>query len=269
MMTFAQLKKLMPEGTTDDAIKAQLKIINDEVKALADKEVKGLKDNQVKNLDEIKKLKGNQLPKDFDPEAFSDYTKNKDELAKKQKELADKELEGKGQWEALKLQLNETNNKKIETLSTEKDAVISNYKKALDTELVENVSIKEIEKVKGNSLFLLPHMKDKVKTIQNEDGSFATIVVNENGEQRFGDDATTPFEVKDLVAELQAKPEFAPAFPTQNDGSGNAGGAGGAGSPGVNPWKAETKNITQQAQLNKTNPTLAAQFKKQAGVKDQ
>ena len=138
----------------------------------------------------------------------------------------------------------------------------------MDKSLIDNVSLKAIEKEEGNSFFLLPHMKNQTKTFQAEDGSYEVQVVDKEGTQRFADDATTPFTVADLVAEMKANETYAPAFPNANAGGGgnpNAGGGGGNG--GINPWKKDTKNITAQAKLNKDNPTLAAQFKKAAGVK--
>ena len=51
-----------------------------------------------------------------------------------------------------------------------------------------------------------------------------------------------------------------------NSGSGGDVNAGQGGGKVVNPWKPESKNITEQARLNKENPTLAAQLKKAAGV---
>jgi DNA repair exonuclease SbcCD ATPase subunit len=41
----------------------------------------------------------------------------------------------------------------------------------------------------------------------------------------------------------------------------------GAGNTEVNPWKADTFNLTQQAKLLQENPSLAARLKKEAGVK--
>jgi len=50
----------------------------------------------------------------------------------------------------------------------------------------------------------------------------------------------------------------------QIGGGTNPPGAGGAE---VNPWKKETFNLTQQAKVLRENPTLAARFKAEAGVK--
>ena len=165
------------------------------------------------------------------------------------------------------MKLNETNATAIGELTSLKDGEISTLRGALDKSLIDNVSLKAIEKEEGNSFFLLPHMKNQIKTFQAEDGGYDVHVIDKEGNPRFADDATTPFTVADLVAEMKANETYAPAFPNANAGGGgnpNAGGGGGNG--GINPWKKDTKNITNQAKLVKENPTLAAQFKKAAGV---
>ena len=211
------------------------------------------------------RLKKNQIPDGFDKEGYDKYLAEREEFAKKQKELEEQELEGKGQWEALKMQLVESHNNTFSSFKEEANNQINSLKNALDKELVENNLIKAIEAEKGNSLFLLPHMKNSVKTAQDESGNYTVQVVDEKGNQRFLDDGN-PFTPKDLVAEFKAKDIFAPAFPDFNQGSGDPNANGGQGGSGPNPWKADSKNVTEQARITKENPTLATQLKKAAGV---
>jgi hypothetical protein len=217
-MLIEQLKKIMPDDTSDDDLKAKLEIINADAQQMVDTEVKGLKENKTKLLDQMSKLKTNQLPEGFDPDAYKEYSEHKDEFAKKEKELADKELEGKGQWEALKIQMVDSHSKTVSELTTGKDAEISGLKQALYKELIENASMKAIEKEDGNSLFLLPHMRGNIKTVKGEDGGYSVQVMDGEGNPRFADDATTPFSVPDLVAEMKANDMYAPAFPNANAG---------------------------------------------------
>lgn len=266
-MTLDELRKIMPDGMEESELKSRLKIINDDAQKMIENEVKGLKDNKTKLLDQMAKLKENQLPEDFDPDALKDFMENRNKLEEERRALEEKALEEKGQWDALKLKLNETHAEQIERLIREKEEAINPLKKALDKELIENAAIKAIEAEKGNSFFLLPHMKDSMKTVQNERGEFEVQILDKDGNPRLADDATTPFGVKDFVAELKANERFAPAFPEMNTGSGNGPNTNtGGGAGGANPWKADTKNVTEQARLNKENPTLAAQMKKAAGV---
>lgn len=51
-----------------------------------------------------------------------------------------------------------------------------------------------------------------------------------------------------------------------NNGGGMNGRPGGGKSGQVNPWKRETRNLTHQGQILKTDPQLAARLKKEAGV---
>lgn len=264
-MTLEELKKLMPDAT-EAQLKSALEAINQAAKDLVTTETSGLVTNKEKLLEQMNKLKKNQVPEGYDAEGYQKFVDESAELAKKQKELADAELEGKGQWEALKLQLNETHTTALAKVQDETGGTITSLRKALDKELIENNSIKAIEAEKGNSLFLLPHMQGHMKTVQNEDGSYAVQVLDKEGKQRFADDATTPFTVKDLVAEFKANDIYAPAFPDLNSGSGGDVNTGGKGGAGVNPWKADTKNVTEQARITKENPTLATQYKKAAGI---
>ena len=254
------IRKTLGENATDESVAALVAA----AQAQTDTEVAGLKTNQTKNLDQISKLKGNQLPDGFDLDAYTAFTKEKEEFAKKQKELGDKELADQGQWTALKDQLVTANQTAITTLTGEKDAEISVLRTALDGELIENALSKAITIEKGNAFFLMPHLKNQVQTVL-QDGKFATHVVNPQGEQRMNDDGK-PFGIADLVAEAKANETFALAFPDLNSGSGKGPNAGSGGGSTVNPWKSDTKNITEQARLNRENPTLAQQMKKSAGV---
>jgi len=264
-MTIAEiLAKALGDNITKEQSSSIASSINGEIKDAIDKEVKGLKENQTKNLDQIAKLKTSQLPDDFDTDNFTKYLKEKDEFTKKQKELEDKELEDKGQWEALKQQLVDKNAETLLALTTDKDGQISGLRSALDKELIENASIKAIEKEKGNSFFLLPHMKNNIKTVL-EDGAYVVQVLDGEGKQRLDDDGKS-FSVAQLVAEMKTNDQFAPAFPESNSGSGKNANTGSGGGSTVNPWKADSKNVTAQARMNKENPVLAEQMRKAAGV---
>lgn len=256
----------MGENATDEQIQKALDAVKAETAKAVEAETNGLKENKTKLLTQMDKLKKNQVPEGFDVEGFEKYKTDAAELEKKQKELADAELEGKGQWDALKMQLNTAHATALTTAAEASSATISSLRKALDKELIENNAIKAIELEKGNSLFLLPHMRGSMKTVETENGGYEVHVLDKEGNRRFQDDATTPFEVKDLVAEFKANETYAPAFPGLNSGSGNDVNSGGKGGTGVNPWKPDTKNVTMQAQITRDNPTLATQMKKAAGV---
>lgn len=73
--------------------------------------------------------------------------------------------------------------------------------------------------------------------------------------------------IKDYVEAWSRKDEAAPFLPASgNKGSGATNGKAG-GNARVNPFKAETRNLTEQMRLMKENPTLARQLAAEAGVK--
>ena len=254
-------KEMFGDKITDEQLASLVEASTEDTDAA----VAGLKTNQAKNLDQIAKLKSNQVPDGFDQDAFDTFLKEKDDFAQKQKELDEKKLEDEGQWVALKDKMAASHKAALDTLNSENSAEISALRTALDKELIENSLNKAIDKEKGNAFFLMPHLKSQVKTV-SVDGQFETHVVDAKGEQRITDEGKA-FTISDLVAEAKANDMFAPAFPDFNSGSGKpAGQGGGQGAKGTNPWKAETRNITEQAKMNKENPVLAAQMKKAAGV---
>jgi hypothetical protein len=102
-----------------------------------------------------------------------------------------------------------------------------------------------------------------------KDGEVITDVIDTNGNPRIKDVNGTPFTVADLVAEIREK--SASLFkPDEKRGLGITPGSHSAAPAGgvVNPWAAETRNITQQMVLENTKPDLAKQLKAAAGVKD-
>ena len=234
-----------------------------EAKTTLDTEVKGLKTNQTKALEQIANLKKNQMPEGFDQTEFETFKTEKQKFEAEQTKLEEKRLQDEGQWESLKTQLLDKNKLNVDTITTEKNSEIELLRTALDKELIENASIKAIEDEKGNSFFLLPHMKQNIRTTIGDNG-FNVQVLDHEGNVRM-DDEGKPFSVKQLVAEMKSNDKFAPAFPNLNNGSGNPPNASGGGG-GMNPWAAKTKNITQQAKMMKENPVLAQQMKKSAGV---
>lgn len=52
-----------------------------------------------------------------------------------------------------------------------------------------------------------------------------------------------------------------------NTGGGTGGKPGGSGKGQVNPWKKETRNLTEQARIRKEDPDLARTLMEEAGLK--
>ena len=265
-MSREEAKRILGADATEDQINALIASVTGQIELAVATETKGLVENKTKLLGQMDKLKNNQLPEDFDLEGYNKLLSEKETLDKKAQELADQELEGKGQWEALKIQLNETHTTAFSTMESEKNTEIAGLKTALSDHLIENSAMKAIGAEKGNSLFLMPHMKSQLATVQDENGKWGVHVIGEDGKQRMSEDQSKPFEVTDLVAQFKANEAFAGAFPNLDGGAGDPTPPGGKGGTGANPWKSETKNVTEQARINKDNPALAAQYKKAAGI---
>ncbi len=264
-MNFEEMKAIMGDGASDEAVNAALAKVQESTKAAIAAETKGLVENKTKILTQMERLKKNQIPEGFDLNEYNTFLSDKEKLEQEKKALEEQKLEGKGEWEALKLKLNENHTTTINTLKNETSAQISSLRKALDKELIENSAIKAIEAEKGNSFFLLPHVLSQMTTVE-VDGRYEVQVLDSEGNQRLKEDATTPFKAKDLVAEMKANDQFSLAFQDLNSGSRTDVNANGKGASGTNPWKKESRNVTEQARITRENPVLAEQYKKAAGV---
>lgn len=182
--------------------------------------------------------------KDIDPEVYKQLLSDK--------ETREQEAESK------KSDLDKLN----KTYSDEKGVWEGKEKTYLSTiqELKVNSVLKAaIAENEGNDLFLLPHLKDRVK-LGVVDGEFVAQVLDDAGEVEEGK------TIADLVAAFRKDERFAGAFKSPIKSGSNA-----KTSPkttgGVNPWAKETLNWSEQGRLEAENPVLAAQYKAAAGVK--
>jgi hypothetical protein len=103
--------------------------------------------------------------------------------------------------------------------------------------------------------------------VTEKDGVISTAVVDAAGNARdkLVGTSLVPFTVSDLINELKVS---TPGFFQAEDkaGTGISPSSAPPRSSVVNPWAKETLNRTQQVVLTKTQPSLAAQLKAQAGV---
>lgn len=89
------------------------------------------------------------------------------------------------------------------------------------------------------------------------------VARDEKGEMRYGA-AGQPLTPSEFIKDLASKAEH---LFDANAGGGAIGGAGSGGSgSGVNPWKKETYNLTEQALLIKKDPAKAKEMAAKAGV---
>lgn len=225
-----------------------------------------------KNSDLINRLKEAKEKADkaegMDIDGYNNYLENKDKLEAERVKAEQDALAAAGEWDKLKGDMTTNHEKTISTITETKDQEISNLRHTLDTMLIENVSLKEIEKVEGSQVLLMPHIKNSITTYQDDNGNYAIKVIDANGKDRMNTETGNPLKVSELVAEFQANKEFAGAFPIQNSGSNsnvntNTGNHNGTNNPFDK--KGGHFSLTEQAKLIKTNPTLAKTLKDAVG----
>lgn len=89
----------------------------------------------------------------------------------------------------------------------------------------------------------------------------------EDGKLFVGDEYKQ-ISVADYIAKINEDEDNSHHFRARGgSGSGTSTGSTGGGKVTVNPWRKETRNLTQQGQILKSDPGLAARLKAEAGVK--
>jgi hypothetical protein len=93
-----------------------------------------------------------------------------------------------------------------------------------------------------------------------------TVRINDRGDLVVGDEYKE-VSIADHLKALREDTAYQNQFKgTGATGSGSLPGQGSTGSATVNPWKAATFNLTEQARITRANPAQAATLKAQAGA---
>lgn len=121
------------------------------------------------------------------------------------------------------------------------------YRAALDKVVRMDAARAAIARAKGSPDLLLPHVLDRTQFVENQDGTFAVVVVNEKGTPRIGDSQGNPMTLDQLVAEMKSNEVYGRAFEASPaGGSGaqnNGGGASGKRSVSARDQDALNANI--------------------------
>jgi len=257
-----------------DGIPTKEKIVEVPIEPKDAPDVSGLKSALKKERDARKNLeKQAKQYEGLDLEAYKNMAekiKNFDaaDAAKKKKEA-----EKKGQWEKLEQDLKSKQLEQLNELteSAQKKEIeltdqLSELKQGIEREVSEKSLIQAISDAKGNTTVLMPHVKDFVKAIKNDDGKYEAIVVDNSGDVRTLSDGSV-MKPNNLIDEFKEKKEFSGLFEkeTTPGGSDSDGGHGGGGTPN-NPFKKDSFNLTQQALLIKKDPAKAKKLKQEAGI---
>lgn len=160
----------------------------------------------------LEKLKG------VDPD---DYAR----LKSLEEEQKLKQAEQRGEWEKLKEQMIAKHQEELKGAFTGQNIL----RQALETHLIDAQATAAIVTAKGVPQLLLPHVKTRVKVIE-EDGQFKVQVLNERGEPMISDASGTPATISDLVNSFKSDPIYGRAF----ESSGASGGSAPPAASGTN-----------------------------------
>lgn len=179
-------------------------------------------------------------------------------LKQQQAELEHQKAVERGEFEKL---VGKLKNEHGETLK-QREAREAALMAKLTTNLVDKEAISAIAAEEGSAKLLLPHIKSRVRVSEVE-GDFRVEVLDTDG---------LPMEgkgIRDLVNQMKSDADFAGAFRSKAKPlSGAQPSTKTTGADVGNPWmKGNTFNMSSQAQIERTNPSLAAQLKAAAGVK--
>jgi hypothetical protein len=125
---------------------------------------------------------------------------------------------------------------------TKLEARLGKLQTALERALIESAAVSAITAAKGSAPLLLPFIKQRVKMVERDDGTFEAQVVDEKGNPRVRDDGT-PMQIPQLIEELRANEDFGRAF----DGRGSAGSGMGGGGGGRATKKRSEMTVPEKA----------------------
>jgi len=150
----------------------------------------------------------------------------------KAKDDEDKAVKG-GEWDKLRAQMNEKHATEIKGFTDK----LSAKDKALERFLIDGEATKAIAGAKGVPELLLPHVRQHVRMVE-ENNDYFVRVVDAKGDPRVNGKGE-PLTISDLVAEMAASEVFGRAFEgSGQSGSGKQPGNGGGGT---------SKTMTQSA----------------------
>ena len=162
---------------------------------------------------------------------------------KELEELASKGGKDAQAFEKWKTDIQTKSQQDIQTKDQELKAMMG----SLEAHLIDAEAAQAVAAMDGSPLLLLPHIRSSVKVV-NDGGKYAVRVVDSEGDPR-GNGSGGFMTIKDFVAELKSKSDFAGAFkPSGNTGSGMRPGAGGStgATPGGHRIRREDLKDTQK-----------------------
>lgn len=159
--------------------------------------------------------------------AWKDIGKTPDEIADLMAAQAQAErdkLTKAGEWDKLRGQMTEQHQAEL----AKREEKATAYRAQLEKHLVDAAGTAAIAAAKGSAELLLPHVKSRVKVIE-ENGEFAVRIVDATGNPRVNGKGEF-LSMSDLVGEMRQSDVFAPAFqaPAASGGGARPSVPGGA-----------------------------------------
>jgi hypothetical protein len=171
--------------------------------------------------------------------AFKSLGESPDVVLTRMKELEELASKGGKDAQAFEKWKSDIQTKAQQDIQT-KDQELKNMMGSLEAHLIDAEAAQAVAALDGSPLLLLPHIRSSVKVV-NDAGKYAVRIVDGEGDPR-GNGSGGYMTIKDFVAELKSKQDFAGAFkPSGNTGSGMRPGASSqtGGTPGGHRIKRE------------------------------
>jgi len=182
------------------------------------------------------------------------------------KQMENKELMEKGQFEELLEKSRVEYEGKIEALqkhSTEQESSAKKYKDELETYRITSAVQSAVNEAGTPQSSAVADILARAKNSWSIDEKGNLFCVDEQGKARYSENGSTYMSPQEWSKELIAN---APHLFVPSNGSGANGSSELGGKvTGANPWMKESLNLTKQGEILKDNPTLAKQLAGEAG----
>lgn len=229
----------IPEALQDEYMEVdgggyRLKVLEGFVNKDDVEDVSGLKSALQKERENARKFgkQLSQLKDQYGDIDLDEYAALREAQATAEEEKAKKA----GEWDKLKDQMLAKHNEAL----AEKDKKIKGVLGVLERHLVDSQAVQALNELEGNATLLLPHVKNHVKVIEDDNGEYVARVLDDAGNPRVNGEGKF-LTVRELVGEMREQDTFAAAFKsTMKSGGGTPPGGGegdGTGGKGGTPDK--------------------------------
>ncbi len=157
------------------------------------------------------------------------------------REIEERKAREEGDFESLKKSMQDGFDKQKQTLEAEitlRDRHIEKY-------LIESQASAAIAALEGKPVLLMPHIKSQTRVVKDADGFRAEVIDQKSGQVRYNSKGE-PMTIRELVEEMAASDDYAPAFRARGEGGSGARRTEGGSTPAIRS-KADFKSATEKA----------------------